>query len=353
MNPPGDAMVAAALDLAIRGWRGVPLHTPTLERCSCSAGRDCKHPGKHPRIKGWQQRATNDQPQIEEWWREWPDANLGVACGVRSGVVVLDINPRNGGDDRLVELERQHGRLPRTVSDVSGGGQHFMFRVQTVVRAIDLGGGVELLGEDKLVVVPPSLHVSGRRYEWDEHPDETPLTDVPAWLYATARPARPRVASQGVISKGKRNATLTRIAGRLRLVMSYAEGVLPALFAINAECCRPPLPDTEVEAIARSATSWSGLPWLTAPREFFTDPRLSTTARSVLRVMCDCAKADGEVCVSYAQIEHLTGIKSDATVSRALRALESSEHISFKKTIRFEGSRFDSKVYAISRALPA
>ncbi len=63
--------------------------------------------------------------------------------------------------------------------------------------------------------------------------------------------------------------------------------------------------------------------------------------------MCDCAKHDGEVCVSYKPIEQLTGIKSDGTVSRALRALESGERITFTKTVRFDGSSFDSKVYAI------
>ncbi len=173
---------------------------------------------------------TADQAQIKKWWREWPHANIGIARGRGSGVVSLDIDHRHGGDDRLAELERQHGPLPRTVSDASGGGgQHFLFGVQTHVRSVDLGGGAELLGEDKLVVVPPSLHPCKRRYEWDDHPDEVPLSDLPAWLYEEARPPRTRVASRAVIPKGERNATLTRIAGRLRLVMPYPEAVLPAL----------------------------------------------------------------------------------------------------------------------------
>lgn len=69
--------------------------------------------------------------------------------------------------------------------------------------------------------------------------------------------------------------------------------------------------------------------------------------------MCDQAKYNGEVCSSYEQIKHLTGISSDTTVSNALRELERAERIQVKRRIRYNGSRYDSNVYAISRALPS
>ncbi len=148
MTARPEAMVIAALDLAARGWRVVPLHIPMGDACSCSEGHKCEHIGKHPRIRAWAQRASTDGKQIRSWWHDWPEANVGVALGRNSGVVALDIDARNGGYERLSNLERQHGPLPRTVSDVSGGGgQHFLFRVHRRVRYVDLGGGAELLAD--------------------------------------------------------------------------------------------------------------------------------------------------------------------------------------------------------------
>ena len=54
-----------ATALAERGWRVVPLHTPAGSGCTCRRA-DCHQQGKHPRIKGWQQRATTDPARIRD-----------------------------------------------------------------------------------------------------------------------------------------------------------------------------------------------------------------------------------------------------------------------------------------------
>ncbi len=98
----------AALDYARRGWPVIPLHTLTADGCSCH--HECSSVGKHPRTKHGLKDATTDKESIRSWWDEWPDANVGIVAGAESGLVVLDVDPRHGGDESLRRLERVLGR---------------------------------------------------------------------------------------------------------------------------------------------------------------------------------------------------------------------------------------------------
>jgi hypothetical protein len=60
--------------------------------------------------------------EVQAWFSGWPEAGIGIVTGAVSGLVVLDIDSRHGGDASLERLERQHGRLPATVECRSGGG---------------------------------------------------------------------------------------------------------------------------------------------------------------------------------------------------------------------------------------
>ena len=101
----------SALNCAERGWFIIPLYHPIGQRCSC--GKDCgKDIGKHPRIKDWPNTATRDPDLIRRWWTQWPEANIGILTGVKSGLVVIDIDPRNGGHLTVDDLETEHGKFP-------------------------------------------------------------------------------------------------------------------------------------------------------------------------------------------------------------------------------------------------
>lgn len=127
--PPGVNMLDAALDLLRLGFRILPLHSPDPAHssgCSCHKAECGKSAAKHPRINQWQHDASTDPVVIQRWWRTWPDANIGVATG--GGLVVLDVDPRNDGDDSLEELENEHGEIVTLTSRTGGGGWHFYFR---------------------------------------------------------------------------------------------------------------------------------------------------------------------------------------------------------------------------------
>lgn len=159
---------SAALEYMKRAWWVFPVHAIVEGACTC--GRVCGRPGKHPRTANGFKDATLDEELISSWWKQWPEANIGLDCG-RSNLLIIDVDPRNNGDETLADLELSHGRLPKTLTALTGGGgQHYYYDVNSVdarQRGRILGQGVELKGDGGYVVAPPGTHVSGKRYEWD------------------------------------------------------------------------------------------------------------------------------------------------------------------------------------------
>lgn len=80
-----------ALDYASRGWRVFPLHGIVNGACTCGR-RECSSPDKHPLVRRGLYEATSDSHAINEWWRQWHSANVGIATGARSGIAVIDVD---------------------------------------------------------------------------------------------------------------------------------------------------------------------------------------------------------------------------------------------------------------------
>lgn len=84
---------------------------------------------KIPQIKGWQDKATQDLNQIEEWWSEWPTAYVGMPTGSKSGIWVVDIDLKDGksGEESL----KQYEALPSTfLQTTRSGGKHLFFKYE-------------------------------------------------------------------------------------------------------------------------------------------------------------------------------------------------------------------------------
>lgn len=330
-------LLLAALSYAARGWRVVPLHSVSGGACSCG-NAECASAGKHPRIRHWPRRASAESTDIRAWWSCWPNANVAIATGRGSGIAALDIDPRHGGDEKLHDLETRHGELPATVQSLTGGGGlHILFAWDRGGGSLDLDSGVEWKADGALIVLPPSIHASGRRYVWEDshHPDEIALGPAPAWLAAKVeRPGRPKSAQvAALIPEGERNIVLTSVAGRMRLVGLPPAEMLAALSEANRTRCRPPLPASEIKQIVRNAR-WQATPWLTNPREFFTDDRLTPNAMLVLRVLCDHTNNKGTCWVSFELLRKRTGIKTNATLTKAITTLEAARRITVKRKHR-------------------
>lgn len=141
-------MLRAALELAEAGWEVLPLD------------------GKKPVTPHGHLDATTDARTIRRWW---DTGNWNIGSPVPDNLLVLDLDPRNGGT--LEALEQRAGvSLPPTLEVESGrgdGGRHLYylrpFR-QPYRGNIPPGIDVKING---YMVMPPSIHPdTGKPYRW-------------------------------------------------------------------------------------------------------------------------------------------------------------------------------------------
>ncbi|MGB2819477.1 MAG: bifunctional DNA primase/polymerase, partial [Phycisphaerae bacterium] len=150
MSSQTATLIDAALEYARMGWQVFPCH-PT---------------GHQPLVERGFYAATCDEKTIRAWWARWPRAAIGLRTGEATGVFAVDIDPRNGGDVSLAQLEAEHGVLPESVeSQTGGGGRHVLLAWPDRPVPCSTGKivpGIDVKGDGGYVILPPSDHASGR-----------------------------------------------------------------------------------------------------------------------------------------------------------------------------------------------
>lgn len=230
----------AALVYARNGWSVIPVQPK----------------GKVPLVP-WQaftsQRATEEQ--INAWWSETPDANVGLVTGVVSGLVAVDIDPDRGGQARPI-----YGEAPTSLIAKTGGGGYHLFykhpggRVGNQVTP----EGIDVRGDGGFVVVAPSVHSSGSSYEWVR--SGSAGATLPRTLFAPPDDESTHgdpgegnwitMALRGV-GDGNRNNTCAKLAGyfeKQRLPLDIANQLAQNWNLRNS----PPKPRDEIDRTVRS-----------------------------------------------------------------------------------------------------
>ena len=228
----------------------------------------------------------------------WLDrCNVGIAPGP-AGLLVVDIDPRNGGIATFAELERTLGELPLTVAAVTGGGGlHLLFVAPDGPLVGKLGAGVDMISDGRYIVVEPSYvapapdapaielppgHPGRGFYRWrpglapgDIAFAELPLAwrdrvrrQAPATALATAPATAPRSASRGdVFERARRyvermppavsgsggHAATFAVAQVLTRGFDLDDGDARAILDEYNARCEPPWNDRELEHKLRSA----------------------------------------------------------------------------------------------------
>jgi hypothetical protein len=147
-----------ALQYAGRGWRVFPIRPG----------------GKTPMQRGGFHNATVKPSQIEQWWGKWPLANIGIATGSASGLLVIDID----GPDALrvfksLHDERSNGEvMGASLVSVTARGWHLLFQLvpgEQYPCTVSKGSekGIDIRADGGYIVAPPSIHPSGHVYRWD------------------------------------------------------------------------------------------------------------------------------------------------------------------------------------------
>ncbi len=187
-----DALLAAALAYAERGWRVLPLRPR----------------GKIPITTHGKDDATTDAATIRQWWQRTPNANIGIATGAASGFIALDVDAERGGLETWARLEGEHGLLPTTLTAMTGGGgRHLLFAhpSRRVSNQTNIARGLDVRGDGGYIVVSPSVHPNGKLYRWMD--DQAPIIEMPAWLLAmVSPPPKTALASKSSSEQKESNA---------------------------------------------------------------------------------------------------------------------------------------------------
>lgn len=185
-------------------------------------------------LVNWQKyqtgRATKEQ--VEGWFKN-PEINVGVVTGAISGVVVVDV-------DTTEKIDKP---LPPTATTRTGrGGWHYFYKhpgksVKTVAGIIP---GVDIRGDGGYVVMPPSIHPNGNKYEW-AIPLADSISELPLWVIEAPTSEK--------VFQGTRNSTATKVIGKL-LGGKLDDKLYPITWEAakkwNQENCVPPLPESEL-----------------------------------------------------------------------------------------------------------
>lgn len=222
--------LASALELTKRGLCVVPVD------------RSVK-----PFIKGWSRdESLSNMETVKRLWSCFPDANIAVSTGL-SDVIVIDVDPRNGGDSTLANLQREHDAdfPPRTVTTITGGGgRHYYFAAKGARFSggnAKLGPGIDVKASGGLAVAPRSIHANGNVYAWEPGYGiaEVEMAPIPDWL------ARALAKKDAAKSRSTRHAVGSVTRQHFEPGELIQVGNIPYLYQL----CAPPLGGGKLRAL--------------------------------------------------------------------------------------------------------
>lgn len=241
---------AAAREAAANGYEVLPLQGKRPAPCL----------PRMPKGQGGVKLATTDVATIDAWWLQG-DWNIGLR--VPEGQLVLDIDPRHGGEASLIRLEETYGPLPRTRTTVTGrgdGGEHIWLAGDGASLSISKADypGIDLRRRGNFLVGPGSVHPeTGKPYRWA---DVETLAPAPAWLAEAFAPTADdtTTASRARREISPRGRDMLRTGRKLKGDTS-ASGVAWSCLWFCAAAGRTP---NEVRALAEDPTNRGLAPYV-------------------------------------------------------------------------------------------
>jgi len=210
--------------------------------------------------------ATNNSKESERLFKKYPNSNIGLATGEKSGLFAVDIDTKNNaqGDISWHELIKTYGEIPHTIEAITwSGGRHILFQYpkdKLIGCKTGIRQGIDIKGQGGYIVIASSK-VKNKEYAWKAscHPENTPLAPAPQWLLDLIKENRRALDSledEVDIPEGRRNTTLMRIGVKLRNTGLSQQVIAEILQKTNLASCNPPLLDGEVSKIAQSVARY-------------------------------------------------------------------------------------------------
>ena len=306
------------------GWAVLPCHKMKEGPDGrpgpfCSCGNEQDHSkGKHPRTFRGVNDASSDVEVIQGWIDKYGDdgVNWAAATGAVSNLYVLDMDPRNGGEETLEEYEMKSGdgfgRVLR--AKTGGGGIHvFLEYPEGMPKISSLGPGVDVKSDGGYVLLPGSNHVSGGMYEWI---DETaPVGKVSTELssrimYLSSKAGGgvsvdfSKFSTEELFSKPfpeggydglqGRDATLFKLACRWSRYGLNEHEILALSSHFGKVICTPPLSDSDILKCVKSALKQDRSDGVLFDGEVYPDWRGRESGKGETRVKGAALEALGE-----------------------------------------------------------
>lgn len=216
-----DTLLDYALRYADLGWYVIPV-------------RQDKKP-----VDGYGlNSATKDPAVIRNIWTQHPSAGIAIACD-KSGLVVLDIDPRNGGRETLARLEAEHGVIYSAIASVTqSGGEHRVFKAESGVSYPGtLGAGLDVKHRGYILVEPSQGESGNYRWQGGKNPLQGALPiDSPAIIRSRAETPHgsgAKIRPGSVIEPEQVYKDLARALKHIPPEISYDEGWLKILQGIS------------------------------------------------------------------------------------------------------------------------
>ena len=210
---------------------------------------------KRPYMTNWLQynhtRASKEM--AVNWFKQLSGAGIGVVTGKISNMVVLDVE--SYCPTPIEELLKMYPT--QMISRTGSGGYHLFYQypqnVTKISNRVGIFEGADLRADGGFIVLPPTIHPNGNRYEWIKKGPlgafplslldlkSTPTTQNEGWITEALRG----------VSEGGRNDTCARLAGYFfKKGMTY--DIVEALILDWNERNDPPLPMKEVKTTLKS-----------------------------------------------------------------------------------------------------
>jgi len=245
-----NAILNAALEYAEQGYSIIPVDKGTKKPCIA--------------WKEYQKRIATEE-EIESWWEKYPEANVAIITGETSCLAVVDADSQAGIDWMTKHCTRT------TVYATTGKGKHayYTYPYHTAIKnAVRIAPDVDVRGEGGYVVAPPSIHSSGKAYEWeivgggwDDLPEFKPVNGFKTLFTDEEQPkgGNLNVNLSGVktapvntgVEKGSRNNTLAQLAGKWSKAGLEFDEIEMLAKKWNSKNT-PPLGESEIKATLKS-----------------------------------------------------------------------------------------------------
>lgn len=217
--------------------------------------------------KQYQERLP-DIIEIEAWWRDRPNANIAVVTGRISGLVVFDCD-----NQQAVDYVKARGILKTaSVQSSSPTKRHYYFKypmeyegkITCMNARTRYREDIDVKADGGYIIVPPSVHHSGIKYQWLQLPNKIAELDhwqldfiLNEYRYKNKIiPFIPRWVQENLENgtvKGNRNNAVYALARYHKDKQFSFDKTLDTLLRWNVEKNRPPLRQREVKQAVRSA----------------------------------------------------------------------------------------------------